>query len=260
MSRRQPYSTDFYEGKKQGSFRSAEVIIGHLLQIISFRSVIDIGCGVGTWLKAVEMHGISDFLGVDGDYVDRSALQVSGRRFLSRDLIMPLQLDRTFDLAMSLEVAEHLPPECASDFVHSLASLAPLILFSAAIPFQGGNHHINEQWPSYWANLFKLHGYVPVDCVRPHVWDDPRVEWWYSQNIFVYANQEGFSRNPALAEIQHEWSLSNLSVVHPKNYLRFVDPLAPGGLKRTLSLTAGAAKSVLRKRLNGLPERRVGHR
>jgi SAM-dependent methyltransferase len=260
MTRKQPYTAEFFERRTQGSLRSAELVMGHLLQLISFRSVIDVGCGTGTWLRAAGMHGVSDFLGIDGDYIDRAALQVPNDRFLSADLTMPLKLDRTFDLAMSLEVAEHLPPACACDFVQSLVGLAPLILFSAAIPFQGGNHHVNEQWPSYWADLFKAHGYTPVDCLRRYIWDDPRVDWWYSQNIFVYTNQEALSRNPALAEIHHAWPLSNLSIVHPNNYLRFVDPLAAGSLKRALALTVGTAKNVLRRRLANDSGHRARHK
>jgi SAM-dependent methyltransferase len=255
MNIRQPYTAEFYEGKRQGSLRSAEAIIGALLRLISFRSVIDVGCGVGTWLRAAGMHGVSDVLGIDGEYVDRALLQVPDDRFLARDLTMPLKLDRTFDLAMSLEVAEHLPEEFASGFVDSLAGLAPTILFSAAIPFQGGNRHVNEQWPDYWAKLFKRHGYVPIDCIRPLVWDDPSVEWWYAQNTFVYANQEGLSKNTALAAMQHVLPLSRLAIVHPKNYLRFVDPLSPSGFGRSLSHTAVSAKSVFRRRLNSLSGR-----
>jgi SAM-dependent methyltransferase len=250
MRRGQPYTAQFYEERNLGSLRSAEAIIGHLLRLMSFRSVVDVGCGAGTWLRALGMHGVSDVLGIDGDYIDRAALGVPDDRFLPRDLTMPVKLDRTFDLAMSLEVAEHLPPECASDFVRSLVGLAPIVLFSAAIPFQGGNHHVNEQWPDYWANLFKHHRYVGIDCIRPYFWDDPHVDWWYSQNTFVYANEQELSRNATLAEMQNKWPLSHLAVVHPRNYLRFLDPLAPGGFRRSLSLTAGAAKSVFRKRLD----------
>jgi SAM-dependent methyltransferase len=258
MNRRQPYDAEFYQRRGPGSSRSAEVIIGRLSSLISFRSVIDVGCGVGTWLRAVQIHGVSDILGIDGDYVDRAALEIPGDRFLARDLRMPIKLDRQFDLAISLEVAEHLPPECACDFVASLAGLAPLILFSAAIPFQGGTHHVNEQWPHYWATLFKDQGYLSVDCIRRHVWDDPSVDWWYSQNVFVYASKDGFSKNSVLGEIQHQSTLSDLSLVHPRTYLRFVDPVAPGGFRRSLSLTAGAAKSVFRKRLTKLSGYREG--
>lgn len=112
MRRGQPYTAQFYEERNLGSLRSAEAIIGHLLRLMSFRSVVDVGCGAGTWLRALGMHGVSDVLGIDGDYIDRAALGVPDDRFLPRDLTMPVKLDRTFDLAMSLEVAEHLPRMC----------------------------------------------------------------------------------------------------------------------------------------------------
>lgn len=257
MTGNQLYNSEFYEGQQEGSFRSAEVIIGVLLRLISFRSVVDVGCGIGTWLRAVAMRGVSDFLGVDGEYVDRAKLQIREDQFVSRDVGLALTLDRRFDLAISLEVAEHLPAESAATLILSLVKLAPIVLFSAAIPFQGGTGHVNEQWPDYWTSLFRNHGYVPVDCIRPYVWDDPRVEWWYAQNILVYASPEGLSKNPALAEVERRKTLSQLSVVHPKNYLRLAHP-PPPGFRRSLALTAASAKNAFRKRLRGLPGFRGG--
>jgi hypothetical protein len=147
-----------------------------------------------------------------------------------------------------MEVAEHLPAECAQNFIRSLVSLAPLVLFSAAIPFQGGTNHVNEQWPAYWAELFRTHGYSPIDCIRPYVWNDPRVEWWYAQNTFLYANAEGLSNNFALAQFSRQVSPSQLSIVHPRNYLTKASPQNPG-LRKALLLTAVAVKRALAKRV-----------
>lgn len=97
------------------------------------------------------------------------------------DLTTSLKSDRLFDLVMSLEVAEHLDAKYAETFVDSLTNFGPVILFSAAVPFQGGEHHVNEQWPSYWEELFAKKGYVAVDAIRKHIWQNPEVEWWYAQ-------------------------------------------------------------------------------
>ena len=105
---------------------------------------------------------------------------------LAGDLAQPLQIDRRFDLALSLEVAEHLPPECGSEFVQTLTDLSSVILFSAAIPFQGGTDHLNEQWPEYWADRFDARGYVPIDCIRRRIWRNEDVEWWYAQNLMFF--------------------------------------------------------------------------
>jgi SAM-dependent methyltransferase len=113
------------------------------------RSVVDFGCGSGVWLAAWQRLVVDDVIGVDGEQA-RSSLKISAERFLAADLRKPIRLGRRFDLAQSLEVAEHLPPQSASVFVETLTTHAPLILFSAAVPGQGGEHHVNEQPPEYW--------------------------------------------------------------------------------------------------------------
>src|SRR5262249_27564705 len=143
-------------------------------------------CGIGAWLATFEQHGVTDHLGIDGDYVPRNLLRISTERFRVADLTELAPPDRRFDLTCSLEVAEHLPPACAPRFIATLVDLAPVILFSAAIPGQGGTNHINEQWQSYWGALFKAHGYIGVDCIRPFVFNDARVELWYRQNTIVF--------------------------------------------------------------------------
>jgi SAM-dependent methyltransferase len=243
MNRSHPYNTEFYKQQQGGSFRSAGVVVAALMRFINFNSVIDVGCGVGTWLRALMEHGVSDVVGVDGDYVDRAALQIPEDQFLSKDIRLPLEVGRRFELAMSLEVAEHLPAECAAGFVRELVGLAPVVLFSAAIPFQGGTSHINEQWPEYWSDLFKNYGYTPIDCIRPQVWNDPRVDWWYAQNILLYANEEVMASNVVLAEWSRRVPLSQLSIVHPRNYLR-VAGTPPQSVRRSISLTAASIKNA----------------
>jgi hypothetical protein len=135
------------------------------------------------------------------------------------DLTRPLRLERQFDLVVSLEVAEHLPPECAATFVESLTRLGPAVLFSAAIPGQGGVNHINEQWQDYWAGLFRNAGYEPIDWLRKRIWRNERIEWYYAQNILTYARPEYIASRPAL---QREWKQTaseQLSIVHPAQYL-----------------------------------------
>src|SRR5437879_11690773 len=128
-----PYTGDFYKNHSDGSRRSARQIVPLVLELLRTKSVIDVGCGVGTWLSVFREYGVEDFYGIDGDYVDRKMLQIPEERFLAFDLTKPIQLDRQFDLVVSLEVAEHLPDRCADMFVDALPRLGPVILLSAAI-------------------------------------------------------------------------------------------------------------------------------
>jgi hypothetical protein len=140
-------------------------------------------------------------------------------RFFPWDLKTPLRMDRQFDLAVSLEVAEHLPSAYAESFVDTLTRLSPVILFSAAIPFQGGTEHINEQWPEYWAKLFRAREYAVIDCLRKKVWSNESVEWWYAQNILLFAHRGYLTSQPVLQHELQNTVAAQLSLVHPKKYL-----------------------------------------
>ena len=165
------------------------------------QSVVDVGCGHGTWLAVFVELGILEYCGIYGDYIDPSALDIPADRFIAADSAQPLRLDRRFDLVVTLEVAEHLPKTDASTFVQSLTELGPVVLFSAAIPFQGGENHLNEQWPDYWAHLFHNRGYRAVDCLRKKTWHNDKVEPWYAQNILLFVHPDEIASSPRLCQL-----------------------------------------------------------
>jgi len=218
------YSKAFFSAQQAGSKRSAEAVVPLIMQIVNPRSVVDVGCGVGTWAAAFKAHGVADVLGVDGDYVKPEFLHIPRDNFEAHDLQQPLHLDRKFDLVVSLEVAEHLPASAAETFVDTLTGLGNVVLFSAAIPHQGGTHHLNEQWPEYWAELFKWRGYRVVDCLRRRIWKNREVDWCYAQNILIFATPEAVAANPALKQAAAETDEAQLSLVHPLKYMEQCDP------------------------------------
>ena len=190
-----------------------------IIAAVQPNTVIDVGCGVGTWLAVLAENGVADVWGIDGDYVDRALLQIPEERFLPHDLTKPVHLERRFDLVLSLEVAEHLPADSAPTLIDSLVSLGPVILFSAAIPYQGGTHHVNEQWPEYWARHFAARGYVPVDCVRRQIWQLDDVQWCYAQNILLFVERGYLNSNSFLRREAENTPPTPLSLVHPAKYL-----------------------------------------
>jgi hypothetical protein len=167
-------------------------------------------------LAAFKAAGVDDVLGLDGDYVDRATLHVAPDEFQAVDLLEPPALGRPFDLAVSLEVAEHLPAAAAPAFVTWLVSAAPVVLLSAAIPGQGGVNHLNEQWPGYWAEQFGARGYGAIDAVRPRFWNDERVEFYFAQNIVVYAQADLWHDVEARVGPDRGDRPEVLSLVHPK--------------------------------------------
>jgi SAM-dependent methyltransferase len=218
-----PYTENFFKGIQGGSYRSAKEIVPLVLELVQPTSVVDIGCGAGTWLSVFKEFGIEEVFGVDGDYVSEKILKIPKERFLSFDLKRPFHLGRQFDLVLSLEVAEHLPPESASTFIDSLTGHGNVILFSAAIPHQGGTQHLNEQWPEYWLEYFQHRGYVVIDCIRKRVWQNPNVEWWYAQNALMFVQKDHLDARPLLRREFENTAISQLSIIHPRKYLDSVD-------------------------------------
>ena len=190
------------------NFNAAREVLPLVFDLVKPASILDVGCGTGTWLKVAQDLGIADIQGVDGDYVDRSMLKISTSHFQSHDLNKPFSLNRKFDLAICLEVAEHLLPAAANDLVSSLTEHSDLILFSAALPGQGGQHHINEQWPSYWQKLFEKKGYEMQDVLRLKIWNNTKIERWYRQNIFLVVN-----KNHSMGKGENK---DVLSLIHPE--------------------------------------------
>jgi SAM-dependent methyltransferase len=196
------YDNTFFEDISQSSLSSAEIIVPIINKFISPTCVVDVGCGLGAWLAIFQINGVNKNLGIDGDYVDREKLLISKDKFLPINLNYPFEINEHFDLAICLEVAEHLHSKNSKSFVNSLTRLAPIILFSAAVPGQGGINHVNEQWPDYWAKLFKEEGYTILDPIRPIIWKDHRVAWYYRQNCFMYINNRMIENN----EQYQEWA------------------------------------------------------
>jgi SAM-dependent methyltransferase len=208
------YKEDFFALHQANSTSSANHVIPVILSYIQPDSVVDIGCGIGTWLAVWKQKGVT-VLGVDGDYVKKEQLLVSPEEFISHDLGHPFSAGKKFDLVTSLEVGEHIQPASARVFVDTLCNLGDVILFTAAIPGQGGTYHVNEQYPDYWASLFEVQGFVAIDCIRKQIWNNKNISWWYRQNILFFVKKEALSHYAAL-EKQYQPDSSVMQLVHPE--------------------------------------------
>lgn len=172
--------------------KAASVIVPLLHEILNFVSVVDVGCGIGTWLSVFNEKESLEILGLDGDYVNRDLLakNIPLDSFKSIDLSFEFDLKKKFDLAICLEVAEHLPNSSGDFLVDSLCRHSDQIVFSAAIPNQGGQNHLNEQWPSFWIEKFKRNGFEVYDLIRPVIWNNPQVDIWYRQNLLIFSKNK----------------------------------------------------------------------
>lgn len=238
------YTGKFYKDLKEGSLNSALQVVPMLIALFKPESVIDVGCGIGTWLKVFSDSGVRQICGVDGEYVGQSQLLIPVTEFIPHDLTEPLKIDRKFDVAISLEVAEHLPEEKADAFVETLVSFAPVVVFSASIPFQGGTNHVNEQWQSFWARKFISKGYKPSTILREKIWHLPNILSCYKQNMIVYIDDK--YRTTEIDKINIVENISSLDVVHPEIYESYANPktLKTKALKAVISGFPSIIKSM----------------
>ena len=181
------YDESFYATFRPRSLQSAKLILGLLTRHFVIRSVVDFGAGTGALSEAAHLAGAAVAVGIEGQWLEQSRLRFAGAEYRYQDLNSVIDLDRCFDLAISVEVAEHLHPSRGPTFIDDLCRASEQILFAAALPRQGGDGHINCRPHSYWVEEFRRNGYVCLDAVRPHVWYDPRVEPWHAQNCFLFA-------------------------------------------------------------------------
>ncbi len=171
------------------NLKDPNIIVPEVIKLLNPNSVVDIGCGLGTFLNVFKRLGVSDILGIDGAWVNKNLLYkyINPNEFLEWNLEKEIKLDKKYDLVLSIEVAEHISAESSDIFIQNLVNSGKMILFSAAIPNQGGQNHINEQWLTYWEDKFSNHNLVIHDIFRPIFWNNPELKWWYKQNLVLIA-------------------------------------------------------------------------
>jgi hypothetical protein len=246
------YSADFYSVQQGGSSRSAANILPIVFEKLRPTSVVDVGCGIGTWLSVAKRMGSTRLVGFEGAWVNSVPKADPSIEIRVTDLEKDLRDPQRFDLAICMEVAEHLSSKRAPTLVQDLCGLSDCVLFSAAIPGQGGENHVNEQWQSYWLALFDSMNYAAVDIIRPAVWQNDEVEFWYRQNSFLYVKRGKLASlgitetKPSLIDIAHPL------IVEAKTLRE--RPTAHERLAQAISF---ARRLGLRKRLKNLVRRNV---
>jgi SAM-dependent methyltransferase len=193
---------------------AARKILDILDRFLTIDSVLDLGCGIGVWMESALVKPGRAVLGVEFEEFAPHELAVDSKMIVNATLDQPIDLQRRFDLALCLEVAEHIEPEGAACVVSNCVRHSDVVLFSAAIPGQGGLHHVNEQPPEYWQGLFDQDGYDVVDIIRPLIWRDDGVPVWYRQNMLLFLNRKASSTLDFLRAKASEMSIP-LHRAHP---------------------------------------------
>jgi len=213
------YGASFFAEVESESAVSSRELVPYFRSFAQPQSVLDVGCGTGVFLRAFIDAGVEDVCGVDGDYVPHDMLRIPAEKFTVHDLEREFDLGRQYDLVLCLEVAEHISEDASCGLIRSLTRHGDLIAFSAAVPGQGGTNHINEQFLSYWKEKFLAEGYVIADILRPLIWEEETISWFYRQNlVFFFRAGSGWDK---LLEVPSRCSIQD--IVHPHIYRYRVD-------------------------------------
>lgn len=236
------YDHDFYLNRHENTCYSASTILKIVEDYVgSISSAIDLGCGVGTWLYTLQNLGANNICGIDGNWVNKELLMIPSKSFIEHDFNKnaTISIKDTFDLAISLEVAEHLTESSSESFIQLLTELSEVVLFSAAIPYQGGIGHINLRWPIYWIKLFEEREFIPLDIVRKKIWNDENIPYWYRQNILLFVKK---SRIDTLV-----FELDISDHIPPEKYLiSFQKAINPGVIRSAKEFAFSVKRKILK--------------
>ena len=246
------YSHDRNLHTREGATRG----LSYILTYHRIKNLLDVGAGTGSWLRAAQIAGVEKILGVDGVPADCRRLCIDPSLLQVADLRLPLNIGLRFDAVLCLEVAEHLPENCAATLVESLCNHSDLVFFAAAAPAQMGDHHINCQWPSYWQAFFNKFGFTCSDDIRFEMWSDHAIEPWYRQNIFCA--QKDLSKaglEPRILSLIHPDMISCMDfpespsadrvrgfengALHPRDYARLLSKSIYSRLRRRVATKIG---------------------
>ena len=225
------YNDSFFGNMHVVSACSAEVVVPLLMDKLSPRSVLDVGCGTGAWLNEFRRRGVTDIRGIEGDWAPGRFLEFADDLIHRADAGAGFDLGRRFDLVVSVEVAEHIEPGSARRFVENLTHHGDFVYFTAAVPGQGGTSHLNEQWPDYWSALFAEFGFRLLDWPRQELWENARVDACVIQNGFLYV-REGVPVPDGIGK-SNPWPLR---MIHPRLFRHTLQKMSdPETLKACLT-------------------------
>jgi len=214
--------------------------LGFINRLHACRSVVEFGCGLATWLRVAREVGATEIHGYDTSDLPLSARGLTSAEFSSADLGKFIKLERKFDLAVCLELAQQLPARAGSTLVKTLCAASDWVLFSAAMPCQGGTGNQNENWMEYWARHFSENGFKCYDILREKFWYDAQIPFYLRQNACLYVRQDA---DQELSLHRLEPVVSPLSQIHPELYLKLLHWLAN---RRKGVTDAGAFTAELR--------------
>lgn len=185
------YSRAFFDGLDREQAAGYDAMATTIVRRFSPASVVDVGCGSGGLLAALHRQGVPHLLGLESSKAGIASVKRKRLAVEPVDLARPFTLP-PFDLAISLEVAEHLPEPVADAFVDGLVSGPRRLVFSAATPGQGGENHVNEQPHEYWIAKFAARHFLVDEAATKETreeWNAHGVAPWYCRNVILLSSR-----------------------------------------------------------------------
>jgi SAM-dependent methyltransferase len=182
-----PYTESYYENITEDATRSRDAVF-EILGIDKSVTVVDCGGGTGGWGVGLKNYTCIDYR------VPLDALLINPEQYIDQDLRKPFNMGEKFDVVISCEVIEHLEEEFTDTFIDNVCRLVKddgVIIFSGAVPNQGGNNHLTERFQTHWAKKFRERGFYGTQ--HPCIKRDERIALYYRQNIVIYKKGEIFS-------------------------------------------------------------------
>lgn len=184
------YDASYYAFVDGYAKAAAPVMARGLVEELKPRTLVDVGCGSGAFLREVQALGVT-CIGIENSEHAIATCRSRGLDVRHADLRDSKLEFGKHDLATSFEVAEHLPESLADAYVRLLCSLSAQVAITAAPPGQGGINHINEQPQAYWVAKFAAHGFElqpEIGDVLSKRWRAENVAYWYADNLMVFRN------------------------------------------------------------------------
>lgn len=162
-----------------------------IFELFHPKSILEFGCGDGNLTRVLQKEGIS-ITALDG-FSQPDFSKFRNISFHKLDLNNVETVNnfiktngKKYDLAICMEVAEHLKPEVSENLIEWLASSADRVIFSASVTMQGGEGHINCRNRLFWNDLFEKKSFFLNDVIRKSIRKFPDVGIWYRLNTLVY--------------------------------------------------------------------------
>ena len=187
-----PYNDRYYRRHRHEYHEWEKRLATDFFTRYDVRSVVDLGCGVGSYLDAAHDMGIAPLKGYEINLsIANCYIPEHLRQFISSDDITSALPGGGFDCSWSVEVGEHIQPEGTEQFVSNLVNLTRrLTLLSCAPPGQRGTAHINLRPKEEWVELMTRHGmrYLPteVDHTVSH-WSSLGAPSYILRNLMIFS-------------------------------------------------------------------------